>query len=265
MMFFRVALFAVVGGLLLPTSGLAASSAPLPPPWSVDLPSAQARAKAEGKFVLIHFSGSDWCGWCMKLKKDVFLKPEFVAYAQSNLTLVTIDFPKHKNVPSTLQATNQRVAEQFQVQGFPTLVLLDSQGKRVGNVNYAQGGAKVFVAELEKLIRPPPEPVAPKTVPTPPKNPTVRQGRSGDKGKAAETVAAATTEAPSALTLKRISGSKHRRLAIINGIALSQGSTATFALTSGSVQVRCLEIRDKSVVVTVNGRERELKLSGTSA
>jgi hypothetical protein len=200
----------------------------------------------------------------MKLKKEVFLKPDFVAYAQSNLTLVTIDFPKHKNVSSTLQATNQRVAQEFQVQGFPTLVLLDSQGRRLGNVNYAQGGAKVFVAELERLIRPPHETAPTKTAPAPAKNPTAGQGKSGQKSKNAESAEAA--EAHSKLTLKSISGSKHRRLAIINGIALSTGATATFDLTTGSVQVRCLQIKDKSVVVTVNGHEPvELKLPDSSA
>src|SRR5437867_2134511 len=62
--------------------------------WLDDLPRGQAQAKTERKFVLIHFSGSDWCGWCMKLRKEVFAKPDFESYARSNLVLVRIDFPK---------------------------------------------------------------------------------------------------------------------------------------------------------------------------
>src|SRR6266536_4750172 len=98
-----------------------ASSAQATAAWSDDLPKAQAQAKAEGKFVLIHFSGSDWCGWCMKLRKEVFLKAEFESYAKSNLVLVGIDFPKRKPQPAALQTANQQLADQFKVQGFPTL------------------------------------------------------------------------------------------------------------------------------------------------
>ena len=64
--------------------------------WSTDLARAQARAKAEGKAVLLNFTGSDWCGWCIKLRRDVFLKPDFEAYARTNLVLVEVDFPKRK-------------------------------------------------------------------------------------------------------------------------------------------------------------------------
>lgn len=135
-------------------------------PWSVDLPTAQARARAEGKSVLIHFSGSDWCGWCMKLRKEVFVRQEFEAYAKSNLVLVAIDFPKHKAVPEPVQAANQRLAQHLGVQGFPTLVLLDGQGNRMGNVNYGQGGAKAFVAELDRLLHPPPDPGPDRATPT---------------------------------------------------------------------------------------------------
>ena len=129
----------------------------LPVSWSADLPQAQAKAKAEGKSVLIHFTGSDWCGWCMKLRKDVFTKVEFEQYARSNLVLVAIDFPKRKLLPPTAQAVNQRVAEQYQVQGFPTLILVAGNGDRLGTVNYGHGGARTFLAEVEKLRNPPPE------------------------------------------------------------------------------------------------------------
>ena len=139
--------------------------------WFEDLPKAQTQAKAEGKSVLIHFSGSDWCGWCMKLRKEVFFKPEFEAYARSNLVLVGIDFPKRKPQPAAVQKANQKLAEQFQVQGYPTLILLDSQGAQLGRVSYGQGGVRTFLADVEKLIRPPPEA-------QPAKTPAKRRSRS---------------------------------------------------------------------------------------
>src|SRR5262245_30005189 len=76
--------------------------------WLTDLPAAEAQAKAEGKFVLINFTGSDWCGWCMKLRKEVFLKSEFNDYAKTNLILVEVDFPKRKPQPAPLQQANQK-------------------------------------------------------------------------------------------------------------------------------------------------------------
>src|SRR5687767_1735793 len=71
--------------------------------WLSDLPVAQSQAKTTGKFVLIHFSGLDWCGWCMKLRKEVFAKPDFDSYVRTNLILVRIDFPKHTPMPAALK------------------------------------------------------------------------------------------------------------------------------------------------------------------
>ncbi len=126
--------------------------------WSTDLAKAQARAKAEGKTVLLNFTGSDWCGWCIKLRRDVFLKPDFEAYARTNLVLVEVDFPKRKPLAPETRKANQRLAQQFQVQSYPTLILLDSKGAKLGAVSYANGGTKTFVAEVEKILRPPQEP-----------------------------------------------------------------------------------------------------------
>jgi thiol-disulfide isomerase/thioredoxin len=223
-------------------------------PWAPDVATAQAQAKAEGKSVLIHFSGSDWCGWCIKLRKEVFLKPDFEAYARSNLVLVAVDFPKHKTVPAGLQYANQRLVEQFQVQGIPTLVLLDSQGKRLGNVNYAQGGPKAFLAEVEKLLHPPLD-TAPIKPTQPRATPPPRREGKGDG------IAAARL----GLTLQKITVSKDSRQAVINDRTLSPGETATVQATSGQVRVRCLEVRAKSVIVTVNGRKdrHELRLART--
>src|SRR5689334_3700623 len=73
-----------------------------------DLPEAQAIAKKEKKLVLIDFTGSDWCGWCIKLRKEVFLNTEFSAYARSNLVLVEIDQPRYKPLSPELLETNSK-------------------------------------------------------------------------------------------------------------------------------------------------------------
>jgi thioredoxin-related protein len=212
--------------------------------WFTDLGKAQAKAQAEGKPVLIHFSGSDWCGWCMKLRKEVFSKAEFDGYARSNLVLLLVDFPKHKQVAPGLQSTNQQVAQQFQVQGFPTLILLDSQGRRLGNVNYAQGGTRAFLAEIERLRQ------------------LAREAAVQAQAKN-ETKADSGLSLSKLLTLKRITGSKQRRRAVINDCTFSTGEIAMVKLAEGAVQIQCLEIRGDSVVISINGQKekRELKLS----
>lgn len=168
-------------GLLAPAlAGGAATPPPAPAganvvTWATDLPRAQAQARAEGKAVLINFTGSDWCGWCIRLKRDVFLKPDFAGYAKSNLVLVEIDFPKRKRLPAESQAANRRLAQQFQVQGYPTLILLAADGTRLGNVNYANGGTRTFLSEVEKILRPPAEPAVVKKAPA--KTPTPKRQR----------------------------------------------------------------------------------------
>lgn len=239
-------LFLVSVAFLLPFSNLIANE-----PWLTDLPTAQAKAQAENKSVLIHFSGSDWCGWCMKLRKEVFAKAEFDSYARSNLVLLIVDFPKHKPVAAGIQSTNQRVAEQFQVQGFPTLILLDCQGKRLGNVNYSQGGTKPFLAEVERLRQ--------STL----AHETAAAALAAATNKSSKTQSAGTDSHPPGLTLKRITGSKQHRRAVINDYPFAAGESATLMLADGSVRIQCLEIRGSSVLISINGQKekRELRLS----
>lgn len=120
-------------------------------PWMTDLPKALEKAKAEKKLVMIDFTGSDWCGWCIKLNKEVFSTPEFVKYAEKNLVPVEIDFPRAKKQPAEVKAANQALQKKYKVQGYPTIIVLNSEGKQIGELGYMPGGPKAFIAELEKL------------------------------------------------------------------------------------------------------------------
>jgi protein disulfide-isomerase len=119
--------------------------------WLTDLPKAQAKAKEENKLVLMDFTGSDWCGWCIKLKKEVFSKPAFEAYAKKNLVLVEVDFPRTKAQPSALKKANEALSKKYAIEGYPTIVVLDSTGMKLGTLEYMPGGPDVFLAELDKL------------------------------------------------------------------------------------------------------------------
>ncbi len=127
------------------TAALAASG------WDDDYDKALAQAKAEKKMVLLDFTGSDWCGWCIKLDKEVFSKPEFKSYAKDNLVLVEVDFPHGKRQTKKLKDQNEKLQKEHGIKGFPTIVVLNSEGKKTGELGYMEGGPKAFIAELDKL------------------------------------------------------------------------------------------------------------------
>jgi thioredoxin-related protein len=119
--------------------------------WTTDFNTALRTAKAEKKMVLMNFTGSDWCGWCIKLKNEVFSKPEFKEYAAKHLVLVELDFPKKKKQTAAEKKNNQSLAQRYKVGGFPTIIVLTSDGKLAGELGYQPGGPKAFIAALDKL------------------------------------------------------------------------------------------------------------------
>src|SRR5690606_25010862 len=114
------------------------------------------KAKAENKKVLVNFTGSDWCGWCIRLKNEVFDQPKFVAYAREKLVLVELDFPKKKQQTKQLRAANEGLAKQFGVKGFPTIYLLDPDGNKLLRNGYQPGGPSNYIALLERHNKPAP-------------------------------------------------------------------------------------------------------------
>jgi thioredoxin-related protein len=119
--------------------------------WLTDVPKAEQQAKAGNKLVLLDFTGSDWCGWCMKLDKDTFEQTEFEDYAAKNLVLVQLDYPQHKEQSDDLKSANAALAKKYEIDGYPTLIALKPDGtvawKQVG---YLEGGPKALIAQLDE-------------------------------------------------------------------------------------------------------------------
>lgn len=107
--------------------------------WSTEVEAALAQAKKENKSVLLEFTGSDWCPPCIIMSKNVFSKKEFVDAASKDFVLVEVDLP---NGDKELAAKNQIVAEKYKIEGFPTVVLLNSEGKEF---------TRFFAAEYPKI------------------------------------------------------------------------------------------------------------------
>ena len=129
-----------------------AASAQADPNWQTDYKKAQDEAKTNKKLLLVDFTGSDWCGYCIRLNREILSKPQFKDYANKNLVLVEIDFPRTKQQSATLREQNVRLAQEYRIEGFPTIVVLNGEGKKVWRYDgYFSDGAEAFIAELEKL------------------------------------------------------------------------------------------------------------------
>lgn len=114
--------------------------------WQTDYRQALAQAAQEKKQVLLDFTGSDWCPYCVRMNKEVFNQREFKNFAANNLILVKLDFPRRKQLPPDEAEQNRKLQEKFGVEGFPTYVLLDPSGKEVRRqLGYLEGGPSEFI------------------------------------------------------------------------------------------------------------------------
>jgi protein disulfide-isomerase len=143
MKFFLVSALAAVFAL---NSAVAENS------WETDYQKAQETAKSQHKLLFINFTGSDWCGYCIRMDRDVLSKQQFKDFANKNLVLLEVDFPRAKEQSQNLRVQNRKLAGEYGIEGFPTFVVLDGEGKKVWMWDgYFPGGPDAFVAELEKL------------------------------------------------------------------------------------------------------------------
>ena len=121
------------------------------PKWITDWEAAKAQAKKEGKDLFVDFTGSDWCGWCIKLHKEVFSHAEFSGPASEQFVFVELDFPQKKEQSEELKKQNQGLMTQFGVQGFPTIFVLDAAGMPYGQTGYQEGGPEAYLAHVNGL------------------------------------------------------------------------------------------------------------------
>lgn len=129
--------------LLTPLAALGAEG------WLTDFEAAKKQAAAEKKDILVDFTGSDWCGWCIKLDKEVFSTPAFKA--QKDFVLVSLDFPRRKEIPADQKAKNEALMRQWGVRGFPTIILTNAKGEAYARTGYQPGGPEKYLPHLAEL------------------------------------------------------------------------------------------------------------------
>ncbi len=123
--------------------------------FTMDYDAAKKYAQEKGLPIFIDFTGSDWCGWCKLMDKNVFSQEEWSTYAKDNLVLVYIDFPKNKSlVPDKYVERNKELKQKFPVKGFPTYFVIDPNTEAVmGKLGAGQTKtAQSFIGEVDSLI-----------------------------------------------------------------------------------------------------------------
>jgi thioredoxin-related protein len=123
--------------------------------WRQGLSGALRQAQAENKHVLLAFTGSDWCTWCIKFDHDVLSTARFASYAKDKLIRITVDFPQHTPQSDDLKRANVAMSKYFGVEGFPSYLLLNSDGRVLGRqTGYLEGGPEAFITELDGFSKP---------------------------------------------------------------------------------------------------------------
>ena len=120
--------------------------------WMTDFKAALDKAKSKEKPLLVDFTGSDWCGWCIKLDNEVFSKDAFKKFAKAELVLVEIDFPNRKKQSEALKGQNEKLAQKYGIRGFPTILLLSPDGEVIAKTGYQAGGPEAYVQHLKDLL-----------------------------------------------------------------------------------------------------------------
>ena len=128
--------------------------------WLVDLDEAIAESERTDKPIMANFTGSDWCGWCKRLTASVFAKPEFKEWADDNVVLLELDFPRRTKIPAKYQQQNYGLQQAFKVTGYPTVWVFNmnknsSTGKyeieALGKTGYAKSVGD-FTGAVDQMI-----------------------------------------------------------------------------------------------------------------
>ena len=129
--------------------------------WNTDMNKSIQISQQTGKPLMLFFTGSDWCGWCKKLVKEVYKTPEFNKWAKKNVVLVEIDFPRRTKLAEELTKQNRELQQMFGVRGYPTIWFISpkkgSDGKvnlnKLGSTGYVAGGPTKWIEAANQFLK----------------------------------------------------------------------------------------------------------------
>lgn len=121
--------------------------------WHTNYEKALQEAKASNKPLFLFFTGSDWCGWCKKLEKEVLDTPEFSKAVGGKMIFVVLDYPMKKSIDSRVYEQNQALKKQFAIKSYPTVVLINNNEELIGSTGYRSGGGQKYAQHLIKMVQ----------------------------------------------------------------------------------------------------------------
>lgn len=128
--------------------------------WQTDVNKAIAISNKTKKPMLLFFTGSDWCGWCIRLQNEVFKKPEFAKWAKDNVILVELDYPRRATQTDEIKKQNADLQQAFGIQGYPTIWFANAtikdgkpNFKGLGNTGYVAGGPAAWLAVANGIVK----------------------------------------------------------------------------------------------------------------
>ncbi|KVV13774.1 thioredoxin family protein [Flavobacterium sp. TAB 87] len=127
--------------------------------WHTDVKEAIAVSNKVKKPLLLFFTGSDWCGWCIRLQKEVLTTPEFAKWASENVVLVELDYPRRSNQSPEVKNQNNELQQAFGIQGFPTVYFASAESiggrinfKGLGSTGYVAGGPAPWLQAANSIL-----------------------------------------------------------------------------------------------------------------
>ena len=148
----------IIVALLLFAGSFAAEAQELV--WETNVTKAMEVSKETKKPLLLFFTGSDWCGWCIRLQKEVLRTPEFAAWAKENVVLVELDYPRKAPQTEDIKKQNNELQMAFGIQGFPTIILANATTKEgkvnfegIGSTGYVAGGPSAWLAVANGFLK----------------------------------------------------------------------------------------------------------------
>jgi protein disulfide-isomerase len=155
-----ITLVLILGSLTMQAQGSSESEQAKQLTWETNLDKAMEVSKKTKKPMLLFFTGSDWCGWCIRLQKEVLQTPEFAKWAKDNVILVELDFPRRTPQDDAIKQQNFELQQAFQVRGYPTIWFASATKKdgkvnfeQIGSTGYVAGGPSAWLAGADQILK----------------------------------------------------------------------------------------------------------------
>lgn len=120
--------------------------------WHLRLDEAQLEAQKSKKPILLFFTGSDWCSWCMKFDGEILADADFIPLLGDKFVFVQVDSPRYTKLPEDLDEHYDDLHDEYDIEGYPTVVIVNEKGTKLAELGYVEGGAKAFAKELEEAL-----------------------------------------------------------------------------------------------------------------